>query len=150
MAVELIWMMASRGLRISGSSTVSTRTSCLPCHASARISAPLLQNDLRASVLLLFQIAPRPGGGRDLAGFHELLEAPEVAPRLDGGLSLEQLGDHLADEARRGIVENGDADHRAPSPGMAKIDPAAIGNIGALFGCPCNRLALAFLGDGGV
>ncbi|MNL73199.1 hypothetical protein D3C87_1986310 [compost metagenome] len=37
MAVAVILMMASRGLTISGSGTVSTRTSCLPCQVSARM-----------------------------------------------------------------------------------------------------------------
>jgi hypothetical protein len=37
MAVDVIRTMASVGSWIAGSSTVSTRTSRLPCHAMARI-----------------------------------------------------------------------------------------------------------------
>jgi len=36
-AVEVILRIASRGLMSSGSGTLSTRTSCVPCHVSARI-----------------------------------------------------------------------------------------------------------------
>jgi len=37
MAVEVMRMIASRGLTIFGSGTVSTLTSCLPCQVNARM-----------------------------------------------------------------------------------------------------------------
>jgi hypothetical protein len=43
-------------------------------------------------------------GSGDLAGFHQLLEAPEVPARLDRRFALEHLGDELADRAGWRIV----------------------------------------------
>src|SRR5690606_10650867 len=39
-AVEVTLITASRGLIISGSATLSTRTSCFPCHVNARMINP--------------------------------------------------------------------------------------------------------------
>jgi hypothetical protein len=50
----------------------------------------------------LLELHAGAGAGGDLAGFHQLLEAAQVAARLDGGLALEHLGDHLADNPAGG------------------------------------------------
>ena len=77
-------MMASRGLTICGSGTVSTRTSCFPCQVSARMDSPR-----RAGV------GERRLGGRDLAGLHELLEAAQFVARLNLRLAPEDLREQL-------------------------------------------------------
>ena len=64
-------------------------------------------------------------GGGDLAGFHQLLEAAQVAARLDRGLALEQLGDQLADRAAGRIVGDRRGDDRAARAGVAELDAAA-------------------------
>src|SRR5215213_2486293 len=100
MAVEVMRRIASRGLTISGSGTVSTRTSCRPCQVNARIVS-LLDPALGRG----FALAGRGRGvGRDLARLHQLLEAAEVAARLDVRLALEQLGQAFPDDACRRIV----------------------------------------------
>src|SRR3954451_4333798 len=89
--------MASCGLTIPGSGTVSTRTSWQPCQVSARIFARSLDLGLSCGLLA-------PGGtgiGRHLPRFDQLLEAPEVAPRLEVRLALQDLGDRPARKAAR-------------------------------------------------
>src|SRR5262245_33891929 len=62
MAVDVILMIASRGLRIRGSGTVSTLTFSVPSQQTARTSTP-----------------PLPAGcSRNLAGFEPLLEVPQI------------------------------------------------------------------------
>src|SRR4051812_23332795 len=100
MAVDVTRRIASRGLTISGSGTVSTRTSCRPCQVNARIDA-LLDPRLGGGFALA---ARRRGVGRDLARFHQRLEAAEIAARLDVRLALEQLGKALAEDSARRIV----------------------------------------------
>ena len=85
-------MIASRGLTILGSGTVSTRTSCLPCQVSARI---VRNSDLIAMKGKLLSVRAgrrvRRLRGCDLPGFHQLLEATKILSRLDLGLLLKQL-----------------------------------------------------------
>src|SRR6185369_15975511 len=94
--------MASRGFTICGSGTVSTRTSCLPCQVSALMHAP----DRFEKRVSGARCCGRRLGGRDLAGFHELLEAAQISARLHVRLALEELGNELAECAARRVVEN--------------------------------------------
>src|SRR5437870_12078213 len=105
-------MIASRGLTISGSGTVSTWTLCRPCQVIARIGIPSLE------VLLcrIFIAAGRPCGTGDLAGLQILLESPEIAARLHVWFALEELSDPFAEPAGGRIIGKGGANHRA-APG---------------------------------
>lgn len=131
-------MIASRELIISGSSTVSTRTPCFPCQASARIG-----------LLLFFEgLGARKDGCRDFAGFHELLEATEIAARLDGRFALKHFRNDLADNARRRVVDDRCSDgDSASAGGILGIDPSTIGNVGAFGRRSRDELAIALVGD---
>src|SRR4029079_4917271 len=72
MAVEVTRTIASRGLRISGSGTFSTRTSCFPFQHSAFIVTPPGSPATRGL----------PLGRRYLPSFHDLLEVPQVLADL--------------------------------------------------------------------
>src|SRR6476469_1349335 len=81
MAVEVTRTIASRGLRISGSGTVSTRTS----RASSRI-------------------LDAPRGGGDLPGLHPLLEAAQVLAHLMVAALPQQGHRRLSEPARGQLV----------------------------------------------
>src|SRR5206468_11757041 len=99
-AVEVTRRIASCGLTISGSGTVSTRTSWRPCQVSARIG---YSSDCRFG----WSFGPTPGRtgiGRDLAGLDQLLEPAQIAARLHVRLALHDLRDSAAWQAAgRGI-----------------------------------------------
>src|SRR3954467_11325041 len=115
MAVDVMRTMASRAFTICGSGTVSTRTSCLPCQVNARMS-----------FLLGDGLFGRDGGGGQLAGLHELLEAAQLLARLDLGLAAEHLGKQLAQRAGRRIIGNGHGDDGAATVrGIAEFNAAA-------------------------
>src|SRR5918997_3320678 len=93
MQVVVILMIASRGFRICGSGTFSTRTFFLPNQQSAFIDWPPGAG--------WPAIAPETEGSswrrglpfrrRHLAGLHDVLEAAQVARHLLVGLLAEQL-----------------------------------------------------------
>src|SRR3954451_809228 len=107
MAVELIFTIASRSLRIFGSGTFSTCTVLRPDQTFARMSDPrLLELGLverlgRALLeLALGQLALRRAlGADDHSRLHELLEAAQVVLHLRERLLAGQLRDHLAELA---------------------------------------------------
>src|ERR1044071_9078538 len=92
MAVEVIFTMASRLLRIFGSGTCSTLTSCLPYQQFALITSPLFFRQLllklpradadaerlRRPLLGVALADERPVRDDDLAQFDDLLEAAQV------------------------------------------------------------------------
>src|ERR1700712_1781569 len=137
-AVEVIRMIASRGLRISGSSTVSQRTSCLPCQVIAFIGL---------FPFALGEVALIAGAGGDFAGFHELLETVQVAPRLKPRFALEQLGDQRADRTTGWVVGDRRAHDRAALARVAELDPAAVGDIGIGRRVPSDLGPRDILGD---
>src|SRR6188474_2118127 len=78
-AVVVTLMIASRGLRMTGSGTVSTWIFSVPSQQTARISAP------------------RCGGrARNLAGFEQLLEVAEILADGLRGLTAEERRDERA------------------------------------------------------
>jgi hypothetical protein len=84
-------------------------------------------------------LASGPRGG-DLARFHELLEASQVAACLNLRLALEQFRDQLADGAGRRVVGNCRGHQRAaPARRIAKIDAAAVRDIGTGCGLPTDE-----------
>src|SRR3954467_8609509 len=89
MAVVVILTIASRGLRIAGSGTVSTRIFSLPSQHTARIEDSL--------------------GGRcsgDLAGLEQLFEVPQVFANGLRGLPAAERGDKRTRLAcRRRVLE---------------------------------------------
>src|SRR6185369_5015672 len=86
----------------------------------------------------LLPLAAVAGAGRDLAGFHELLEAVEIAPGLDARFALEQLGDDLAHRSARRIVGDDGADDRAARTGAPEFDPATVVDVAAGLGLPAD------------
>src|SRR5579862_4682230 len=101
-AVVVMRMMASRGFRIAGSGTRSTRTSSFPYQQRACTSA--------------FSLG-LPVGGGDLARLHGLLEAPQVLADLDVWFFAEQLGDHHTGGTGGRIVGQLDVDLGASTAG---------------------------------
>src|SRR3954470_18206588 len=105
MAVEEIFTIASRSLRILGSGTSSTCTVLRPDQTVARISDPRLLalgvvERLRRALLHLALEELALGGGvgaRDLAGLDQLLEAPQVVLRLGERLGAGELLRNLAE-----------------------------------------------------
>src|SRR6056297_1241764 len=122
-------MTASRGLTISGSGTVSTRTSCRPCQVSARMTASS-------------GFFPIVVGG-DLAGFHEHLQALELAAALHRGHPLERRGDPFAQRAVRRNIGNERRNLCAPAGWrVAEHDLAARPDVGAVGRTPGDLLVL--------
>src|SRR5690242_2270697 len=93
-------MIASRGLTISGSGTLSTRTSWRPCQVTARMSCSL--NPCFGGAFGTARRRRRVH--RHLARLHELLEPAEIAARLEARLSLKQFCDAAADGSARRVV----------------------------------------------
>src|SRR5689334_5219670 len=84
-----------------------------------------------ASALLLFELPAGTSCGRDLACFHELLEAAQVAACLDTRLALEELGDEPPDRPARRIVRDRGAHDGAAGTGIDELDAATVGDVGA-------------------
>src|SRR5436190_13792559 len=99
MAVEVIFTMASRRLRIFGSGTSRTSTDRLPVQQLARmdLSVPDGSGDRLGRALgelLTCRLARRTALRADhLAELHDLLEAPQVVAQLLVRLLAEQLRD---------------------------------------------------------
>src|SRR5581483_5131704 len=87
-AVVVMRTIASRGFRIVGSGTSSTRTSSFPYQQSASISPPVWL----------------PVDRRQLARFHLALEPAQIFAHLNVGLFAKQLGDRRARSAEWRIV----------------------------------------------
>src|SRR5712671_5699135 len=99
MAVDVMRTIASRGLRIAGSGTRSTRTSLVPCHTSAFMMSSVsrvVENGLPAARLSI-------GGGR-LARFHERLESAQIFTNRLIGFVAEHPRDRRTDFSARRIV----------------------------------------------
>src|SRR3954465_4759926 len=100
--------MASRGLRISGSGTVSTRMSVFPFQQTALMSylpafpgtVVVIDRRLSDGVVDVAEGGAVgvgvAGGGGVLARLHQLLEAPQVLAPLLLGDAAQGLADHLA------------------------------------------------------
>src|SRR4051794_3587466 len=95
MAVEVIFTIASRGLRISGSGTFSTRISCLPYQQVALITFYLSRKwfsfgipGLSPDKVIVFPGSTFRSSSRlpfcpgNLTGFHELLEPVQLDVNL--------------------------------------------------------------------
>ena len=90
-----------------------------------------------AALVALAAVARRSG---DFAGFHQLLEAVQVAPRLDARLALEQLGDDLADGAGGRIIGDRRAHDGAARSGVLEPDAPRVGDVGAFGRLPGELL----------
>src|SRR3990167_2019522 len=123
-----------------GSSTVSTRTSCLPCQVSARIGLSFLLGKDR-------RIARRR---RDFAGFEQLFKAPQVAPGLDRRFALKEFGDQLSQDAARRLIRDCCSYDGAARAGFRKSYPPTVGDISAVFGLPSEGLSFDLIGNPGI
>src|SRR5690348_15156765 len=131
MAVEVMRTMASRGLTICGSGTVSTRTSFLPCQVNARMS-----------LLLVDGLFGRERRGGNLAGLHELLEAAQLLARLDLRFAPEYLGEQLAERAGRRVVGDGHGHDGAAAVGrFAELHATAVIDVASFDGAPRDERA---------
>src|SRR3546814_17962291 len=134
--------MQSRGLTISGSGTVSTRTSWVPCQVRARMGVLLARAPCSASLGL----AVLRGG--DLAGLQQHLQPLEVMPDLDLRLAPEELRDQPAERAARGDVLDHRRDLGAAVAGpVAAPDQAAPPDPRALDRPPPHAPGPTTLGD---
>src|SRR5579864_2154040 len=173
-AVRVISMMASRGLRIFGSGTVSTRTSSLPYQQSAFISLVsrtwdnclLAHNPLRAHLLVgtavtagrldhggdLGAAAMRlPVGGGDFAGFHKFFEAAQILANLLLRFFSEEHGESYAQLARGRPVEQLNPHFRTASL-WAWLEPhrALVLDLRTRQRTPGDKLVLPFLHNFGL
>src|SRR5512138_3175536 len=127
MAVSVTLMTASRGLRIFGSGTFSTRTSLVPYQQSAFI-------DVTSSARLSFC-------RRHFTGFDELLEAPQVLANLRRRVASHEPGDSTSDLAARWAVLEPHADARAaPGTGILEVHRAGGDHVGALERPPADHV----------
>src|ERR1700761_5600695 len=129
MAVEVTRMIASRGFKIRGSATVSTRTSCLPCQVSARIE--LLQKvtgDRSCSGCRV-----RRCRSRHLPCLHQLFETAQIAPDLNVRFLLEELREQPACiTSRRVVHKDRGHDSTASVGGVFKLHTPGIADVCAL------------------
>src|SRR6185369_15349098 len=92
-AVAVTLMIASRGLRMTGSGTVSTWIFSVPCQQTARMW--LLNGERRSG---------------NFTGFEQLLEAPEILSNGVRRLAAEERCDQRSGPARRRGVLQVDSD----------------------------------------
>src|SRR5688572_22841916 len=96
-------MIASRRLRIFGSATSSTRTSCLPNQQFAFMKVSLERRGKATSEIVVFPRRTFAAAGglsfrRDgLAGFHDLFESAQIFCELQSRLFAEELRESDAD-----------------------------------------------------
>src|SRR5581483_2946142 len=134
MALAATRTIASRGFRIFGSGTDSTRTSCRPCQQSARMP--------------LAAAARLPRGGRCLAG---LEEGARAAQRVDDDALRRAAGDareHCAERAPRRHVLQPRGDDRAAAAGrVAELERAEAQQPLAAQRAPGELVAVARADD---
>src|SRR5690606_38543340 len=88
------------------------------------------------------------GVGGHLAGFHQLLEAMKIAPRLHFGLALEQFGAQSSQCAPRGLIGEDEMDVGPPAArGIVEAYLAAVCDIAFGLALPADRLAGYDAGD---
>src|SRR5215207_10450561 len=165
MAVEVIFTMASRLLRIFGSGTCSTRTSFLPYQQFALITSPLFccplllklsrahadAERLRRPLLGVALTHQRPVGDDHLAQLDDLLEAAQVDLHLRARVFAEELREERADRAARRVVVELDVDDRAaPADRRLEAHRARGLDLRAFERAPRDELVRAVFGDLGV
>jgi len=88
---------------------------------------------------------------RDLAGFHELLEAREVFFDLGGGVAAEELGEgdrKLA--ARRGIAKGYRDLDALIAAQFSELNGALVLDVGAVERAPRDEFTRKFIDDLGI
>src|SRR5215207_7808248 len=165
MAVEVIFTIASRLLRIFGSGTCSTRTSFLPCQQFALMTSPLFcrplllklpraQTDaerLRRPLLGVALTHQRPVGDDHLAQLDDLLEAAQVDLHLRARVFAEELREERARRAaRRAVVEPDVDDRAAPADRRLEAHRARGLDLRPFERAPRDQLVRTVFGDLGV
>src|SRR3712207_3019772 len=166
MAVEVIFTIASRLLRIFGSGTCSTRTSFLPYQQFAFITPPLSLSAaaelprgrappdaerLRRPLLRVTLARQRAVGDDDLPQLDDLLEAAQVGLHLPIGVLAEELGEEGADGAARRAVVEPDVDDRPAAADRGLEAHRARGlDLRALQRAPGDAAVRLVLGQLGV
>src|SRR5690606_8141008 len=90
----------------------------------------------------------RAGVRSHLAGFHQLLEAMKIAPRLHFRLALEQFRAQSSKGAYRRLIGEDEMDISSPAArGILKAYLSAVGDIAFGFALPADRLAWRDAGD---
>src|SRR2546428_7128926 len=152
MAADVIRTMASLGLTMLGSGTSSTRMSCVSNQQLAFIMSPFFSSARRPLPLAApISLAGRgeapapacrgPCAGGDLAGFHHLLEAPQILRHLLVGIGAEELGDQRAEQAARRPVQQLDLhDGAAAARRALKAHRAPRLHVRALERSPRDQL----------
>src|SRR4051812_24536832 len=155
MAVDVILTIASRGFRILGSGTRSTRTSFVACQTNAFIRSPLRRWRRGARTLVVIEdrlfAARLARDGRHLAGFHQLLEPPQVFADCRRGIVAEHPRDGRADLAGRRVVLHPHA-YFGPAPGGEgrEAHRSGIDDVGAGEGAPGNHFTRDLVDDLGL
>jgi nicotinamide-nucleotide amidase len=104
---------------------------------------------------MLFSFFGQLGGvadvGRDLAGFHKLFEAPQVAAELNLGFALQDFGSNAAKETGWWIIGHQDGNYRpATALRRRKSDATFIEDISIIVASPGNECAVDIFGDTGA
>src|SRR3954465_9384496 len=156
MAVDVILTIASRGFRILGSGTRSTRTSFVACQTNAFIRSPFgdAGAEARATLVVIEDrlfAARLARDGRHLAGFHQLLEPPQVFADCRRGIVAEPPRDGRADLAGRRVVLHPHA-YFGPAPGGEgrEAHRSGIDDVGAGEGAPGNHFTRVLVDDLGL
>src|SRR4051812_21879013 len=140
MAVDVIRTIASRGFRMRGSGTRSTRTSLVPCHTTAFMQA----SDHRSPL-----VRPRSGsiavrltfGGGNLAGFEQVFEAAEIFADRLRWLLTKHPRDRGAQFAGRRAVLEAYVDARATVRAVSdEPDRSGTDHVRAVEGAPADQL----------
>src|SRR5919107_1650244 len=163
MAVEVIFTIASRLLRILGSGTCSTLTSFLPYQQFAFIKSPLFdcptlllklpaaESDaerLRRPLLGVALARQSPVGRDDLAQLDDLLEAAQVDLHLPVRVFDAELREERADgPARRAVVELDVDDRAAPADRRLEAHRARGLDLRAFERAPRDALVRHVLGN---
>src|SRR5262249_20440737 len=134
-AAVVTLMMASRGLRIIGSGTVSTRIFSLPSQHTARIVVPLF----------------RRGCSGNFTRFEQSLEATKILANGLRGVATEERRQEGAHLPRRWGVLQMHADLRLPAAANGvEVHGAGGHDIRSAQRSPTQHLVLDFVDDFGI
>src|SRR5687768_8702138 len=134
MAVVVTLMIASRGLRMTGSGTVSTWTFSVPSQQTAR----------------MWLLGCR-GRSRNLTGFEQLFEAPEILADCLRRFATEERGDERTGLPGRRCILEVDTDCCAAAGAYGRETHRPGGHdVRSRKRPPCDQLVLDLVDDFGV
>src|SRR5215469_2403678 len=153
MAVELTRRMASRGFRIRGSGTSSTRSCSFPYQTFAFmwVSASIAAGQAPAAHRAADEAAASGGlalRGGDLAAFQELFEPSQVFANLGLRVLAQQSGEGGSQLSADRAVVNAESDNGAPAVRRGvENNRARVGNLRSVERAPREGGTRPILGD---